>query len=176
MKFVKYARVATKDKSRNIVSLEEQAKLLKQYSKKSNAKQEVVIYGRANNAVALDEQMNLIRSLAQKDNLNVVEIFLENGYAWPIYPVFNKMLKKIKSLKIDGVLIFSYDRLPRVTSLRLELCNLLEAKNIELISVVEDPNLLAFKSAMDAGFTALERQLISHRIRAGIKQSKKNSN
>lgn len=116
----------------------------------------VVIYARCNThnrtENAIKGQLDKCYEYAQKNNLNVIGVYVDNGFSGinENRPQFQQMIQDSSKKQFQGVLVYQIDRFARDTIVNVIKEKELSNNGVQLMSVCEDltnaPSRLLLKS------------------------------
>ncbi len=128
----------------------------------------VVIYARCNThnqtENAIKGQLDKCYEYAQKNNLNVVGVYVDNGFSGinENRPQFQQMLQDSSKKQFQGILVYRLDRFSRNTIETVMQEKTLNDNGIQLISVCEDilnePTTMLLKSVIKEVSEYLEKK------------------
>lgn len=127
-------------------------------------------------SMGIISQVHTLQLLAERNSLEVSKVYEEIGSTVAKErPIFESMIKAVKSGQIDGILCVSIDRLTRTLECSQELQKLIDSKRLEILT----PSLsisnaeISFLPFFSQAFQRLDLQLRSKRIKEGIAKKRK---
>ena len=131
----------------------------------------------ARGGISLDLQVAKINAYCSLEELGPVEIVADegiSGYTIKARPGIREILERVKTRRVDAVVIYKLDRLARNTIDALKIATLMESNNVALHSICEK---LDTRSAMGrffftlmASLAEMERGIISERVRDAMQR------
>ncbi len=141
----------------------------------------VAIYCRTSTGMqekGLESQRRALIDYCKSKGFKNYKVFEDSGVSGTksSRPALNEMMKSVESGNVSKVMVYSFSRFARSTKHLLEALELFKDKEVDFISITENvdtssPVGRAFFTIISA-ISQLERDLISERVKNGMKNAK----
>lgn len=141
----------------------------------------VAIYCRTSTGMqekGLEAQRRALIDFCEKRSIQDYKIFEDSGVSGTksSRPALNEMMDSISKGEVSTVMVYSFSRFARSTKHLLEALEIFKSKGVDFISITENvdtstPLGRAFFTIISA-ISQLERDLISERVKNGMKNAK----
>lgn len=141
----------------------------------------VALYTRvstANQGNGLEAQERALEDFSSSHSIKHIRKFSDSNVsgAKASRPMLDELMKEIDEGKVSKVIVYSFSRFARSTKHLLSALEYFKEKNVEFVSISEkvdtsSPMGRAFFTIISA-ISQLERELISERVRNGLKNAK----
>ncbi len=137
----------------------------------------VALYARVSTdqqASGLETQIRALEVYCEQNGISDYELFCDENQsgAKASRPALNKLMEVVREKKIKKVIVFAFSRFARSTTHLLNALNEFKSHGTEFVSITEkietnSPMGVAMFTIL-AALSAMERELIAQRVRAGI--------
>jgi DNA invertase Pin-like site-specific DNA recombinase len=122
-----------------------------------------------------DNQVKICQEYCSRQNIEVSKVYADTGYSGKLTsrPAFDEMLKDMRSMRFNCVMVTKLDRMGRSLQHILSLFEEFKNKGIHFIAVTQNidtsSSIGKFQLQMLGAFAEFERNIISERTREGLK-------
>jgi DNA invertase Pin-like site-specific DNA recombinase len=153
------------------------------YSARPNSlvdKMKAALYLRVSTSdqTTLNQEMEL-KQYCEKEGWQVYSIYKDEGIsgAKTSRPELDRLLKDMRDRKFDVVVVWKFDRLGRSTAHLLQVLEELKNKGVRLVATSQNIDTSTpmgkFFFTILSGFAEMEREMITERIKLGLKRREK---
>jgi len=126
----------------------------------------------------LDAQVRALRRYCQEKGITNYAIYEDSGISGTkdSRPALNKMMEEVMAGKVEKVIVYSFSRYARSTTHLLNALNTFKKMNVSFLSLSENldtnTSLGLMVYTVISALAQLERDLISERVRNGLRAAK----
>jgi len=137
----------------------------------------VAIYVRVSTLeqTTMNQELEL-KKYCESNNYEIFDIYKDEGVSGSktSRPELDRMLQDMRDKRFDAIIVWKFDRLGRSTSHLLQVLEELKNRNVRLISTSQNIDTFSamgkFFFTIMSGFAEMEREMITERIKLGIKR------